>query len=101
VVRRVRPPQPPPRANPDASPLESKTHADLPPATIQTAGFDPLRDQGHASAEAREAAGVDVTFENDDEMIHGFFSMLEALTELDDAHAALGVVGDDLEAAWS
>jgi acetyl esterase/lipase len=28
-------------------------------------------------------------------------SMLEGLAEFDDAHAALGVVGDDLEAAWS
>jgi hypothetical protein len=34
-------------------------------------------------------------------MVHGFFSMLEGLTELDDAHAALGVVAADLEDAWS
>lgn len=88
-------------ANPYASPLEAKSLADLPPATILTAGFDPLRDQGLAYAEALEAEGVDVHYENYEEMIHGFFTMLEGLAELDDAHAAVGLVADDLEDAWS
>ena len=86
-------------ANPYANPLEAKELSGLPPATVITAGFDPLRDQGLAYAEALQAAGVDVEFRNYEEMIHGFFTMLEGMAELDDAHEALSGVVDDLEAS--
>jgi acetyl esterase len=82
-------------ANPYANPLEAADLSGLPPATVLTAGFDPLRDQGLAYAEALEAAGVEVQFRNYEAMIHGFFTMLEGMAELVAAHEALeSVVGD-------
>jgi acetyl esterase len=84
-------------ANPYANPLEARELSGLPPATVITAGFDPLRDQGAAYAEALAEAGIDVEYRNYEEMIHGFFTMLEGMAELDDAHDALGGVAEDLE----
>lgn len=81
-------------ANPYAFPLEACSHADLPPATVVTAGFDPLRDEGRAYAEALAASGVPVTHRNYDDMIHGFVSMVG---RVDGAKTAIAAVGDDLE----
>lgn len=49
--------------------------SDMPPATIYTAGFDPLRDQGLAYAEALRKAGVEVEYVPNPTMIHGYFWM--------------------------
>jgi len=93
-------PDPMQEANPYANPLEARSLADLPPATVLTAGFDPLRDQGAAYADRLSAAGVPVRFRNYESMIHGFFTMLEGMAELDDAHEALGDVAADLADAF-
>lgn len=85
-------------ANPRASPLRG-TLEGLPPATVLTSGFDPLRDEGFQYAEALREAGVEVEHTNYDGAIHDFANMVEldgfpGLTEtsgqvLDDAATAL------------
>jgi acetyl esterase len=46
---------------PYASPLRAASHADLPPAVILTAEYDPLRGDGDAYGVALRAAGVDAS----------------------------------------
>ena len=71
------------RAEAWASPLHAESHTGLPPAYICTAGFDPLRDQGKAYADKLAAAGVDVVYENYDNMLHGFVSCRGLVDEAD------------------
>ncbi len=79
--------------DPRVSPIRAERLADLPPAFVITAEFDPLRDQGIAYAEALAAAGVPVTSTTYDGVFHGFFNMSamidRAKVALDDAVVAL------------
>ena len=59
-------------------PRHSPLHGELagqPPAVVAVAGFDPLRDEGIAYAEALRAAGVETELLRFDAMIHGFVDM--------------------------
>lgn len=57
---------------PRMSPLRAASHADLPPAFIAVAQYDPLRDEGIAYAEALQAAGVAVELDRGEGLIHGY-----------------------------
>lgn len=66
-----------------ADPLGSPGHrtelpADLAPAFVATAGFDPLRDEGEAYAELIRSHGIEVEVKRYPAMIHGFFNIVGA-----------------------
>jgi len=83
--------------HPHASPLRADVPSTLPPTTVLTCGFDPLRDEGRAYADRLDAAGVPVTHRPYDEMIHGFLTMLDD-PDLDRARDAIDDVAGDLRA---
>jgi acetyl esterase len=60
--------------DPYVSPLYADHHG-LPPALIQTAQYDPLRDQGAAYATALRDAGVDTRLTNYVAAVHGYVSL--------------------------
>ena len=65
-------PNPKDRTDWRASPLLASSHADLPPAFVLTAGYDPLVDEGRAYAERLAAAGVETTYREYPDVVHGF-----------------------------
>jgi len=80
------------------SPLLAADHSRLPPAYIVTAGFDPLHDEGEAYARKLEAAGVPVTYECFEGMIHGFVGMGGVIAT---AGHALARAGQQLRQAFA
>lgn len=61
--------------DPLVSPLFATQLANLPPASITTAEFDPLRDEGEQYANHLQAAGIPVVVRRYNGMIHGFATM--------------------------
>jgi acetyl esterase len=82
--------------HPLVSPLLSADFGGLAPAIIRTAGFDPLRDEGHAYAEALTQAGVHVNYRCHERLIHGFLTMGGAIPAM---RQAIDDLGDDLAVA--
>ena len=70
-----------------ASPLLHADLSGLPPALVLTAGYDPLRDEGMAYAEALTAAGNRAAYVCFERQIHGFITMGKVLDEADTAIA--------------
>ncbi|MFW5940116.1 MAG: alpha/beta hydrolase [Halolamina sp.] len=82
------------RRNPYADPSNAGDLSMVAPATVITAGFDPLRDGGQNYAEQLLADGVDVRYENYPAQVHGFATMA-----IDAAEDVAAGVGRDLRAA--
>jgi acetyl esterase len=87
-------------ANPYAFPPAACSHEGLPPATLVTAGFDVLRDEGFAYAETLREAGVPVSHHHYDDVIHGFCTMLAEPADLERGHEAVAAVAGDLRATF-
>lgn len=73
------------RSNPYISPLLSENFALLPPATIITAKYDPLRDEGLAYTDKLRNAQVPVFHKQFDDMIHGFMRFYGKIDAAQDA----------------
>jgi acetyl esterase len=78
------------------APLLARDLSGVPPATVVTAGFDPLRDEGAAYADRLEEAGVDVHHENFEGMIHGFVQLPDMIDRAEDA---LDLLAEELQAS--
>ncbi|QCS42891.1 alpha/beta hydrolase [Natrinema versiforme] len=78
--------------NPYADPTNAGDVSGVAPATVVTAGFDPLRDGGKAYAEQLVRDGVPTRYENYADMIHGFMT----LRDVDRARDAIADVAGDL-----
>lgn len=68
-----------PAGDAKASPMAASDLSGLPSALTITAGFDPLRDEGKAYADALKAAGVASEYKCYEGTIHGFVSFPGAL----------------------
>ncbi|KAI2604450.1 alpha/beta-hydrolase [Hypoxylon fragiforme] len=72
---------PDPKPDHRHSPLLAESLAKLPPALIQIAGFDILRDEAFAYADALRAAGVEVTIYSYKGLPHCFPSVIPTLPQ--------------------
>lgn len=73
-----------------ASPLKAESLADLPPAFVATAGFDPLRDEGEAYAKRMADEGGRVVLRRYEGLIHGYANMRFS-------HAACAAVDEGID----
>lgn len=78
-----------PRGDVRLSPLRAPSLAGFPATIVATAGWDPLRDAGHAFADALLAAGVDARRREHPALVHGFYGFTAAVPAADTAVAAL------------
>ncbi len=84
------------KRNAYADPTKAADVSGVAPATVITAGFDPLRDGGKAYAEQLVRDGVSTRYENYEDMVHGFMTF----REVDRAREAIGTVAGDLSNAF-
>ena len=71
------------------SPLRATSLANLPPALVLTAGYDPLCDEGEDYAARLAAAGVPVTRVRVEGVIHGFLTMGKLIPAANEAVAMI------------
>ena len=84
------------RRDPRISVVRADVPADLAPAYVVTAGFDPLRDEGEAYARKLADAGVKVELHRSTDQIHGFFNLVGVGRT---SRAAVAGITDELRAA--
>jgi acetyl esterase len=84
--------------DPYASPIRAATLSSVAPATVITAEYDPLRDEGEAYAARLLAAGVPATVTRYDGVIHGFFGMGNVI---DKAKLAVAQAARELRQAFA
>lgn len=77
------------RANPYAVPARAADVSRLPPTLVQTADFDPLRDEAEVYADRLDHAGVDTTLTRYPGVVHGFVSRYHLMSRADQAHQEL------------
>ncbi|MFI2207086.1 alpha/beta hydrolase [Streptomyces sp. NPDC020192] len=75
-------------SDPALSPLLAEVHPDTAPATVTTAGFDPLRDEGEAFAGHLKAARVPVTLHREADLVHGYLNFYALSRRFDTAAKA-------------
>ncbi|MFV8054774.1 alpha/beta hydrolase [Mycobacterium sp. 48b] len=80
-----------------AVPSRAESLAQLPPAFVITAEYDPIRDDGEAYGRALEEAGVDVKSTRYPGVFHGFFTM----PMLSRAQEALGDAAEELTSVFA
>ena len=80
-----------------ASPLLCENLANLPPAFVMTAGYDPLRDEALAYAQCLTEAGNRATHICFERQIHGFITMGRVI---DEANAAVAICASELKRAF-
>ncbi len=85
-------------SDPRASPLLTTDLSGMPPALVLTAGFDPLRDEGAAYADALSAAGTPTQYVCFERQIHGFIVMGGAV---DEANTAVRLCADFLRVRFA
>lgn len=78
------------RADPRVSPLRAAELRGLPPTSVHTAEFDPLRDEGAAYVERLRAAGVPSTYHCHPGMIHLFYGLGALIPYADTAFELMG-----------
>jgi len=79
-----------------ASPLKARDLSNLPPALVHTAAQDPLVDEGKGYADRLAAAGVPVTYNCYEGMVHGFLTMAGAV---DAGHTGIAEIAAALKRA--
>ena len=86
------------RSDSRISPLRAHSFAELPPAHIHTAEFDPMRDEGEAYARALESAGIPARYQCHGGLVHHFYCMAGAIPR---ARQVVGAIGAEVRAALS
>ena len=76
------------------SPILADYHANLPPALIITAEYDPFRDDGLYYADKLKSAGVDVEFKCFEGVVHAFMSLAGGMSR---GYEALDYTAEYLE----